>query len=268
MPIVTLTTDFGADIYAAVMKGVILGINPRAVVVDITHSVHPQSVEEGAFLTQAAWPYFPQGSIHIAVVDPGVGTERRALALANSSGIFVGPDNGVLSAALLQGARPDEAGPVPVPQGLRAVALTNPAYFRHLVSATFHGRDIFAPVAAHLSLGVPLGEMGEPVEALYALPPFRARRLADGSLVGRVVHIDSFGNLVTDVLGEDLPGDRIAAEIAGRRVRGLSRAYQGGPEILALVGSSGYLEVAVRNGSAAALLGVGLGAAVTVYGAS
>src|SRR3990172_9289887 len=153
-PVITLTTDFGlSDPYVASLKGVILSINPSATIVDITHAVQPQRIEQGAFLLALSWPYFPAGAIHIVVVDPGVGTERRAIALATPTGTFVGPDNGVLSAALPDEARDaaaKEGRPVPLPPGTAAHLLANEDFQRTPISATFHGRDIFAPVAAHL----------------------------------------------------------------------------------------------------------------------
>jgi hypothetical protein len=269
-PIITLTTDFGLeDPYVAALKGVILAINPQVTIVDISHAVRPQAIEQGAFLLASAWPYFPRDSIHLGVVDPGVGTQRRALAIRTPAATFVGPDNGLLSPALPDEVREaawghDQPVPVRLPAGYRAVSLTNEAYFRQPVSSTFHGRDIFAPVAAHVSLGVPLAELGPPAEEVLALAPFRARRQPDGSLRGRVIHIDVFGNLVTDVRCEDLPAGRPTVEVAGRRIAGLSLTYQESAEILAVVGSSGYLEIAAPGASAAELLGAALGMPVVV----
>jgi len=269
-PIITLTTDFGLeDPYVAAMKGVILTTNPEATIVDISHAVRAQAIEQGAFLLASAWPYFPRGSIHVGVVDPGVGTERRAVAVRTPAATFVGPDNGLLSPALPDEVRAaawghDQPVPVRLPEGYRAVCLTNEAYFRQPVSSTFHGRDVFAPVAAHISLGVPLEELGPPVEEVLALAPFRARRQPDDSLRGRVIHIDVFGNLVTDIRCEDLPAERPTVEVAGRRIVGLSPTYQEGAEILAVVGSSGYMEIAAPKASAAELLGAALGMPVLV----
>lgn len=266
--IITLTTDFGlSDAYVGSMKGAILSINPQALMIDISHSIRPQKIEQGAYVLSSAWPYFPGGSIHVAVVDPGVGTQRRAIALETPAGFFVGPDNGLLSAALPEEVRagaPEPAGSVALPQGYDAVSLTNEAYFRHPVSATFHGRDIFGPVAAHISTGVPLAALGEPVGEIIALPPFRARRQADDSLRGRIIHIDRFGNLVTDVRAQDLPQERVFIEIADRQIAGLRPAYEGEGELVAVVGSAGYLEIAVPNGDAAAMLGADIGTPVIV----
>jgi S-adenosylmethionine hydrolase len=267
-PIITLTTDFGLrDPYVAAMKGAVLTINPAARLVDVSHAIRPQAIEQAVFVLGAAWPYFPPGAIHVAVVDPAVGTQRRALALRTATATFVGPDNGVLSAALpddVRAAAGDSPALVRLPPGCRAVYLTNERYFRSPVSSTFHGRDIFAPVAGHLSLGAPLKDLGEPVERITALPPFRARRQPDGSLRGRVLHIDTFGNLITDVRVEDLRSRNAVMEVAGRTVEGVSTTYEPGADLRAVTGSSGYLEIAAPGGSAAALLKAALGLTVVV----
>lgn len=266
--IITLTTDFGTrDSYVAEMKGVILAINRRARMIDITHEVRPQCVAQAAFLTQAAWSSFPPDAVHLVVVDPGVGTARRALALETPRGRFVGPDNGVLSAALPDDRRPRTEGPVELPPRHRAIAITNRSYLREPVSATFHGRDVFAPAAAHLSLGVALDELGEPVARIAALPPFRAQPDASGVIQAAVVHIDRFGNAVTDVRRDDLPEGPLDIEIAGRRVSGLVRTYAEAEGLAALVGSSGYLEIALREGNAAQALGIDIGAHVVIRSA-
>jgi S-adenosylmethionine hydrolase len=228
--IITLTTDFGhADPYVAAMKGVILSLNPVATIVDITHEVRPQQVAQGAFLLSQALPYFPPGTVHAVVVDPGVGTGRRALAVATLDALLVGPDNGVLSAALPDETRRRAGSPGPgavtLPDGYRAAAITRRRYMREPVSGTFHGRDVFAPAAAHLSLGVALGALGPAVKKVLALPPFRARRRPDGVLEGHVLHVDRFGNLITDVRAEDLSTRRVEVRIGGRRIEGLSRKY-------------------------------------------
>jgi S-adenosylmethionine hydrolase len=267
-PIITFTTDFGVqDPYLAAMKGAILAINPAARLVDVSHAIRPHAVEQAVFVLAAAWPYFPSGAIHVVVVDPAVGSRRRALALRTAGSTFVGPDNGVLSAALpddVRAAAGDSAAPVRLPTGCRAVSLTNERYFRSPVSSTFHGRDIFGPVAAHLSVGVPLEDLGDSMERIVALPPFRARRQPDGSLHGRVLHIDAFGNLITDVRVEDLPSGSTTVEVAGRTVEEVSATYQPGADLRAVTGSSGYLEIAAPGGSAAAVLKAELGEAVVV----
>ncbi|MFQ6019326.1 MAG: S-adenosyl-l-methionine hydroxide adenosyltransferase family protein [Dehalococcoidia bacterium] len=275
-PIITLTTDFGTgDPYVAAMKGVILSINPGALIVDISHEVRPQAIEQGSFLLAAALPYFPTGAIHVAVVDPGVGSERRGLAVATAEATFIGPDNGILSAALpddLRAHAASPASPLPLPNGFRAVSLENERYLHRPVSSTLHGRDVFAPAAAHLSRGVRLEGLGPPLHSILALPPLRAQRQPDGSLQGRVVYIDRFGNLITDLRADDLPDAKagaeageIVVEIAGQKVRGLRRAYHEGEGLIAYIGSAGYLEIALAGGSAAAALEADIATAVRLH---
>jgi hypothetical protein len=267
--IITLTTDFGlSEHYVGAMKGVILSINPNATIIDITHDVQPQQVDEGAFLLGQAWPYFPQGTVHVAVVDPGVGGERGALLVATPAGLFVGPDNGVLSAALPDAARPrgyrSIAKPVHLPPGYVAFDVTNPDYTRQPPSPTFHGRDVFAPVAAHLTLGAELDDFGERLSLILALPVPRASRKADGSLAGRVIHIDRFGNLITNVRAVDIGGSDVIVEAGGVVLHGLAATYGDGDDPVALIGSSGYLEIALPLGSAAQLLDADVEMPVTV----
>ena len=267
--IVTLLTDFGlSDVYVGVMKGVLHARAPRARLVDLTHAVSPQAVDEGAFLLEGAARYFPPGTVHLAVVDPGVGTSRRRIALRGGGQLFVGPDNGLLSAAVPASVRPVRpageayaADPVALPPSVEAVAIENAGLFLSRVSATFEGRDVFAPVAAYLAAGGNFGDLGPRVQIIQAFPSFRARLLGD-ELDGRVLHVDHFGNLVTDIRGEDV-SPRAAVLIADRALS-LSRTYATSPGLVALIGSSGYLEVALADGSAAAALGVGRGARVTV----
>lgn len=267
-PAITLLTDFGlADAYAGAVKGVVLGINPRATLVDLTHDVPPQDVLQAAFLLSTAWRYFPAGTIHVAVVDPGVGTERRALLLEAHGHIFLAPDNGLLTFIL----PPEDADAPPFQpyrarllQGYRAYALTNSRYWRHPVSATFHGRDIFAPVAGHLTLAVSPQEFGEPVDTLVRLaipvPHWQA-----GKLAGCVLHVDRFGNVVTNVPEAALAGcENVALEVGGTTLRGLAHTYAEAKGLAALIGSHGYLEIALTNGSAAQALGVKVGDEVKV----
>lgn len=265
--VITLTTDFGlADWYVAAMKGAILSINPGATVVDVSHRVPPQDILHGAYVLGAAWRYFPRGTAHVAVVDPGVGTARRAIAASSGGHFFVGPDNGVLSMALgLAGdADPDQPAAhattlAPLPPGALAVELTEPRYHLPEVSVTFHGRDIFAPVAAYLSMGVRLAALGRPLQQIMGLALAGVRREAGGGVRGAVVHVDDFGNLITNLRQEHLPSGEVAVEVGGLAVRGLSSTYAEGPGVAALIGSNGYLEISVRNGSAARVLGVGRG---------
>ncbi len=267
-PVITLLTDFGlADAYVGAMKGVVLAANPQATLVDLTHDVPPQDVLQGAFLLGTAWHYFPAGTIHVAVVDPGVGTERRALLLEAHGHLFLAPDNGLLTFILpSQDAdtplhQPYRAG---LPQGFRAYTLTNSRYWRHPVSATFHGRDIFAPVAAHLSQGLAPKDAGDPMDSLIRLaipvPIWRDDRLA-----GHVLHVDRFGNVVTTLLEAALAGwESLVLEVGGTTVRGLVHTYAEADGLAALIGSHGYLEIAMSNGSAAQVLGVKVGDEVRV----
>ena len=258
--IITLTTDFGlADGYVSQMKGVILGIDPGLRLVDISHAVPPQAVATGAFLLAAAAGAFPAGTVHILVVDPGVGTERHGLVARVGDAWLVGPDNGGWSYL----ARAAEAAGARV-AGWR---LTQARYWRPRVATTFHGRDIFAPVAAHLARGVPPTELGEPLASPVRLPlPAVDRRL--GRSVGQGVHVDHFGNAVTDLRPEALPGPAAACRVRCGRflATGVARTYADVPvgAPVALVGSFGTIELAQRNGNAAATWGLRLGDEVTV----
>jgi S-adenosylmethionine hydrolase len=267
-PVITLTTDFGLkDHYVAAVKASVLNVNPDAAIVDISHAIQPQDVEQAAFLLACSYAYFPRGSIHVVVVDPGVGTQRHGLALETEDYVFVGPDNGVLSAALPDSVREtsDDRRPLPValPKSLQARWITNSRYHRLPVSPTFHARDIFGPVAGHLSLNVAISEFGPELTELIALRPFRAEPKPDGSLEGRVVHIDRFGNLITTIRADQLPS-AATVNVAGRVISGLSPTYAEASGPAALIGSCGYLEIAVTNRSAERELGVGRGDLVIV----
>jgi len=266
--IITLTTDFGIqDTYVAAMKGVILDINPKVTLVDICHSIEPQNIPQAAFLISTAYGYFPKGTIHMVIVDPEVGSRRRAIILKTRKAFFLAPDNGVLSYII---HRPwpkrglSKAEPKGLPPGLQAIEISNSKFWHHPVSSTFHGRDIFAPVAAHLSLGVPLQEFGPPITSLKAFPLPKPQLRARGELIGHILHIDRFGNIITDIDREDLPSGKFSIEIAGRQIESLSASYAEADRLLALIGSSGNLEIAVKNSSAAALLGARIGDEVRI----
>lgn len=254
-PIITLTTDFGMrDGYVAAMKGVILSIAPRAVLIDVSHDVPPQDVAAGAFLLEIVAPYFPDGTIHLGVVDPGVGTARRAIALGGFGASFVGPDNGLFATALRRaGGLRGESGEL---SGIEGVELTDARFRREPVSATFHGRDIFAPAAAHLAAGVPLVELGPGIERI-AVDAGSTPRRTGRTITGRIRSIDVFGNAISNIRREDLPPEP-SILAGGRRLEGLVENYQE-TELAALIGSSGYLEIAARNGSAAELLSLRVG---------
>jgi S-adenosylmethionine hydrolase len=255
-PVIALTTDFGqADEYVGIMKGVILGICPQAVLVDICHEIRPQAVRQAAYVLESASHYFPFDTVHVVVVDPGVGTDRRAVVVRTEMATYVAPDNGVLSLILAQGS------------ARMAVHLTEPRYHLTPVSATFHGRDIFAPAAAHLACGADPREMGEEIgpSGLVALHDLDPVRQSGGSWLGEVVHVDRFGNLVTSLRGIQASTGR-SIEIAGEQIRGLSRTYSdvGPGDLVAYMGSGGYLEIAIREGSAATKLGADIGDPVQV----
>ena len=266
--IITLTTDFGtSDAYVGIMKGVILSINPNAQIVDLTHAIPPQDIYEAAFSIYAAHSYFPKGTIHIIVVDPGVGSDRQAIVSRTDDAFFVCPDNGVLS-YLLQSVE-NEGGPP-----IDSVTIQNSAYCLPEVSNTFHGRDVFAPVAAHLSLGVPLDDIGPPLKTLVQLP-IQVCELSGSTLTGQIVKIDRFGNAITNIsetaiarLKSTSTGGVYTYEIRVGRVRlhRFNRAYaeSGVGKPLAIIGSSGLLEIAINGGNAKEGLGLQRGDPVVI----
>lgn len=260
---IALLTDFGLDdAYVGTMKGVILRINPTATIVDLCHAVAPQAVAEGAFLLATSYRYFAPETIFVAVVDPGVGSERRPIALRTPRGTFVGPDNGLFGMVVRDFgvAMPRDGGRASLGGSpVVGVVLAEERYFLPNVSATFHGRDIFAPVAAHLSLGTPVEALGPPLTDLITLPMPRPEHRGD-RIVGHIVHVDRFGNLITDVTEDDLKQlISPVVEAAGQRIVGISHHYAERTGLLALVGSSGRLEIALNGGSAAITLGLHAG---------
>lgn len=262
--IITLTTDFGtSDTYVGIMKGVILNINPKAQIVDLTHAIPPQDIYEAAFSIYTAYRYFPKGTIHIIVVDPGVGSDRQAIVSRTDDAFFVCPDNGVLS-YLLQSVG-NEGG-----HSIDSVAIQNSAYHLPEVSNTFHGRDIFAPVAAHLSLGVPFDDIGPPVQTLVQLSIPKIDISRD-TLIGQIIKIDRFGNLITNISKgafEVFLSDAVEYEIqAGNaRLNRLNYAYADAEigEPLAIMGSVALLEIAVNGGNAEKQLGLKCGEAAVI----
>jgi len=255
---ITFLTDFGtADPYVAAMKGAALSVNPEVSLVDVSHEVLPHDVVGAAYLLAWSFRYFPPRTVHVAVVDPGVGSERRILAAEVQGQVLMAPDNGLLSVALAQ------VSPT------RLVNVTNGAYFRHPVSMTFHGRDVLAPVAAHLTLGVDVGKLGRPVADPVQLTDAAPRRVADNVLEGSIVHVDHFGNLITNISRKDLAaldpsGDAVLeVGLADAVIEGIHGAYTevGVGKLLAVIGSSGLLEVSANRRSAADVLGGGRGTA-------
>jgi S-adenosyl-L-methionine hydrolase (adenosine-forming) len=250
MAIVTLTTDFGTkDGYVGAMKGVIATLAPGAQLVDITHDVPPQDVAAASFALGQAARHFPDGTVHLCVVDPGVGGARRPIAAFDGRHYFVGPDNGVFS-----------------PFALAPDAVHEIAFDPDAASATFHGRDVFAPAAARLAAGAELRALGPARRMATTKGPAAPRVTRAGQRVeGHVVHVDRFGNLITNVPAALLPGGA-RVRVGKLSVRGVSRTYEDVPRSrpLAYVGSAGLLELAVREGSAAETYGVGCGARVTI----
>jgi S-adenosylmethionine hydrolase len=252
----TLTTDFGyQDPFVGMMKGVILGINPSASITDITHGITPQSVTEAALVIGESYRYFPEGTIHVVVVDPGVGSGRRPILASSDGHFFIGPDNGVLTAVF---------GESPV-----VIHLTEERYFLRAGGSTFHGRDVFAPAAAWLSRGVKKEKFGRLISDYITLH-LPTPRVEEDGVKGEVLHIDRFGNAITNIRGRDLeplmrkaPALRVVAD---RWEMDMRRFYSdaGDNKPHALINSSGYLEIFIYKGSAAAELGLEVGGAVSV----
>ena len=253
--IVTLTTDFGtSDAFVGSMKGVIMSRCPGAAVVDITHDVPAHNIRAGALRLASAAHFFPDGTVHVAVVDPGVGGPRRAIAIEAQGQRFVGPDNGVLSLAAPRGAA-----------GWRAVELTNRAHWLPEVSNTFHGRDVFAPVAAHLACGGDLQALGALSDSIHELQ-LPVPELRGDHVAGAVLDVDRFGNLISNIRARQLGGRTVVrVEVGGASIDGLSGAYGPAQPLVALEDSDGWIEIAAPGGSAAARLGVGVDDPVDVY---
>jgi len=253
--VITLLTDFGLrDHFVAAMKGVILSLNPDLTLVDVSHLVPPQDIFAGAFTLGQAWALFPSGTIHVAVVDPGVGTARKVMAASAAGHYFVAPDNGILTCVM------------EVQEDFTAYEVTAEHYFRKPVSVTFHGRDIFAPIAAWISRGIPLKQLGlalpKPVRLNIPVP----KKVREGVIQGVILAVDQFGNLITNLKPADVPPASKIILGSKREVTSFRRVYgEGTPgELFVLQGSTGYLEIAVKNGSAAAALELKAGAAIGV----
>ena len=242
--IITLLTDFGTkDHYVASMKGIILSIHPSCTLVDLTHEVSPYNIKQGAFLLAHAYSTFPKGTIHLAVVDPGVGGSRRPILIVTSNYFFIGPDNGLFTLAL----RKEKVE--------QLIALMNQRYFLPQVSFTFHGRDIFAPVAGYLSLGVKPKSFGKEMDSLVELD-FQRPHIQGERLIGQILHIDPFGNLISNIDEQQLHHFSrqrpMIVEVGKKEVIGLKKGYW---EVkkgrwIALIGSGGFLEVSIKEGNA------------------
>ncbi|NEP57425.1 MAG: SAM-dependent chlorinase/fluorinase [Symploca sp. SIO2G7] len=254
--LITLLSDFGlSDVYVGVMKGVIAQINPKLRVVDLTHQIPPQNIAAARFSLMNAYPYFPEGTVHVAVVDPGVGSHRKAIAIQLDYGFLVGPDNGLFSGIMSQA------------RVIAVVELTNPEYWQTSVpSSTFHGRDIFAPVGAHLASGVPLEELGEKFDPTTLiqlnLPATKATAVG---ITGCIQYIDYFGNLITNIPAAEVQG-KTWSVIVGEKVLLGSQTYSDRQlgELVALIGSHGWVEIAVNGGNAQSRLKLDWGATVEI----
>ncbi len=256
---ITLTTDFGLkDPYVAEMKAIIFDLCPNAVIVDITHEIAKFNIRMGAYMLATAVPYFPEGSIHVGIVDPGVGTLRRPIVIQTRQGFFIGPDNGLLVLAAEK-------------QGLTRIhELTNPRFMLPKVSHTFHGRDVFAPVAAHLMNGVQPQEFGPEILKVVQ-PEFAKVTKRNGLLIGEVLHVDGFGNVITNINEKEVAQGHVKGEVnvelAGCKLKlKLRRAYGEAEsrEPLALIGSHGFLEISINQGNAAKRFKTKAGDRVTI----
>jgi S-adenosylmethionine hydrolase len=261
VPLITLLTDFGTeDYFVAAVKGVILGSNPHARIVDITHDIPPQDIEAGAFTLLAAYSSFPSATIHVAVVDPGVGSSRRPLLIRAHEQFFVGPDNGIFSYVCEQSARPE------------IFHLTKNKYFRQPVSPTFNGRDIFAPIAAALSNGIQPDKLGEKTNDYVRLRSLKPEMSKTGQTVGRIIHIDRFGNCVTNITRAELTPEMTAGGAKLRIKRKVVKSFRSyfadetgsKDKVFAIWGSAGFLEIAAAQESAAKILSARRGDSVIV----
>lgn len=264
MSIITLLTDFGTkDVYVGVMKGVILSFNPSAVIVDICHYIDPQDLVEAAFLIKSSYRYFPEGTVHVIVVDPGVGGDRAIVAIELEGHIFLAPDNGVLTLLI------DEA------EIGASVRVENTRYFLNSVSQTFHGRDIFAPVASHLSKGVHINKLGTALnqEDLIRLSVPKPYLSTTGELVGKIISIDRFGNCISNIdvncietFFKNGAEKSLEIKIGKTLIKRLSHSYTDAPlgEPLAIIGSFGYVEIALNCGNARRKLNVEKGDVITL----
>lgn len=252
--VITLLTDFGeTDGFVGIMKGVILSINPQANIVDISHEILPQDVDAGAFVLNCSYRYFPGGTIHVIVVDPGVGSERKILAVQSANYYFIAPDNHVLK-HIFQSS-----------ETLTVVEVLNKQFFLNKISHTFHGRDIFAPVAAHLSTGVGIEQLGHETKN-YDRGTIDQPIITKSSVIGKIIYSDKFGNLITNIPGEMINKPISFIKIGSTIINHLSNSYNevGPGQPLAIIGSSEYLEIAIRNGNARRQLSLDRGETVLI----
>jgi S-adenosylmethionine hydrolase len=260
-PIITLTTDFGSrDPYAAEMKAVVVGISPNATIVDITHQIDKFNISMGAYILASAYPYFPEGTVHVAVVDPGVGTKRRPIIVQTERGCFVGPDNGLLALAARS-----------IGGEMHIYSITNREFMLPSVSNTFHGRDIFAPAAAHLANGRRPADFGKEIYKMISPGFMRTIRRKD-AFEGQVIHIDDFGNIITSFTAKQLQTMKIKDEARlkigeVKRTLKLCKAYGDVKkrQPLAIIGSSNLLEISVNQDSAASKFNVQVGNKISIF---
>lgn len=276
--IITLTTDFGmSDAYVASLKGAILSIDREVSVVDISHDIPRQDVAHGAFVLAGISDYFPSDTVHVAVIDPGVGTLRRPLLLVTPKGRFLAPDNGVLTYVLRDlfldsdwkifsdTANTPFLEPkiTELPPACSVFELTCPDFWGRHISKTFHGRDVFAPVAAHVARGLAYEDLGEPTDRIVCLN-VPSPAVSDGCVKGRIIFIDCYGNLISNIREGDIPRGEVEVVISNRRIKGLRVNYCE-DWLVGVIGSRGYLEVAVSKGNAATALDVEIGNDVFVF---
>ncbi|MFC1743250.1 S-adenosyl-l-methionine hydroxide adenosyltransferase family protein [Candidatus Riflebacteria bacterium] len=260
--IISLISDFGnKDPFAGIMKGVILSINREVTVIDLCHEIPAQDILKAAICLNMSYTFFSANSLHVVVVDPGVGGKRKIIFLRTPGGCFLAPDNGVLSLVLQRGFEKMGDYPVPgniteLPSGFEAFKVDNKDFWLKPTSSSFHGRDIFAPVAAHYSLGVPLEKLATPCDAMLYRPLPLAKE-TDGVIEGLVIYVDHFGNLVTNITAKMLAHKSTWKFRIGKLlINGLCKFYGEGRDYLALIGSHGYLEIARKNGNAFQSLGI------------
>ena len=262
MSVITLLTDFGTkDYFAGAMKGAILSINPQANVIDVTHEIPPQDIRFAAFTLANYYKNFPRGSVHLCVVDPGVGSSRRAILAETADYFFIAPDNGLLSFVFDEiesgKSAPRLSRGLP-PRGFRVFELTNEKYFAPKVSRTFHGRDVFAPVAAHLSKGIEPEEFGAEIEDFVCFEIVKPKRVSQSEIEAEIIHVDYFGNLITNLKTEDLPA-KFVIQVNETRIQRHQKFYAEAVkgEIFSILGSAGFLEIVAFRDSAERLLKAG-----------
>ncbi|MBX9688551.1 MAG: SAM-dependent chlorinase/fluorinase [Candidatus Obscuribacterales bacterium] len=254
--ILTLTTDFGTlDGYVGIVKGVILSICPEANIIDLSHELPAWNVSAASWIIGNSYPYFPQGSIHLAVVDPGVGSKRRAVAIEAAGQVFIGPDNGIFSAALQNSAE------------IKAFELNNDKFWRKELSTTFHARDLFAPAAAHHAAGIALSELGPEIEVASLIRlPIRELKVKANRVEGSVAYVDRFGNLITNISKEHVKTAALC-QVGKRSIGRIGHSYHSGDQgtPIAFIGSHGFLEIAVSQGRADEKLDAGVNTAVILF---